>query len=223
VTELIPDRGAVIETNGALIQGVWGNNRADAGLLMVLAKSPEEELAADRLDVSMRGAVILGGYATSAEVLKTALETSIRALVLASITPDLEAEAAALPIPVLLLEGFGRLAISPATYKLLSTSDKREVCVDATRWNRYTNIRPEIVIPLPTSGQMPAPREADIFAPGQAVRVVQAPYKGVQATLVSLRPGLIAFPNGVRAAAGVLRLENGEQITVPLANLDIIE
>ena len=33
VTELIQDRGAVVETNGALIQGVWGNGRIDSGLL----------------------------------------------------------------------------------------------------------------------------------------------------------------------------------------------
>jgi hypothetical protein len=31
------------------------------------------------------------------------------------------------------------------------------------------------------------------------------------------------FPSGIHAPAGTVKLENGEQVIVPLANLDVIE
>ena len=41
VVELIVDRGATVETSGALVQGVWGNGHIDFGVMVVLAKSPD--------------------------------------------------------------------------------------------------------------------------------------------------------------------------------------
>ena len=39
ITDLHPERGATIETNGALIQGAWGNGRVGEGLMIPLLKS----------------------------------------------------------------------------------------------------------------------------------------------------------------------------------------
>ncbi len=44
VVELVAERGAVIENYGALIQGVWGNGRFDAGIMTVAVESPTDEL-----------------------------------------------------------------------------------------------------------------------------------------------------------------------------------
>ena len=43
VVEILPELGAMIEVNGALIQGVWGNGRMDSGLLLVVASSPDDQ------------------------------------------------------------------------------------------------------------------------------------------------------------------------------------
>jgi len=40
VSELIADRGAIIESTGALIQGIWGNGRMDFGLLQNNLEAP---------------------------------------------------------------------------------------------------------------------------------------------------------------------------------------
>lgn len=223
VTELIPDRGAVIETYGALIQGAWGNNRIEGGLLSVLARGPNEEFLANRLDVSMRGAIILAGPCTQAEVIRTAVEIPLRAMVLSSITADLIPMVNQMRMPVLILSGIGKLPMDETTFKILSTNDKREVCINSVPWNRYTRTRPELVIPLPTNGQLTPPREVDIFAPGQVVRIVQSPNKGLIATIVTLRPGLAAFPSGIRTSSAIVQMENGDKAIVALANLEVIE
>ena len=223
VLELIADRGAIIENNGALIQGVWGNDRIDEGLLTVLAKNPQDELTPDQIDVSMRGAVVLGGICTRREVLRTAAEIPLRALVLGSLATDLLPEALALNIPILVLEGFGKLPISSLSFNILSTNDKRGICVNAAIWNQQTGIRPELVIPLPTSGMTTQPVEISQFTAGRTVRIVHPPFKGMMAKFVSLRPGLTSLPNGIRTQAAVLRMENNEQAVIPLANLEVIE
>ena len=70
VIEIVPKRGAVVQTAGALVQGVWGNGRIDLGLLANLTEQPDSVLTAGRLDVSMRGFVILGGMIRDADVLR---------------------------------------------------------------------------------------------------------------------------------------------------------
>ncbi len=222
VSELIPERGAIIEAQGALLQGVWGNGLIEDGVLTVLARSPEDELTNDRLDVSQRGAIILGGPCIQAEVLRTAVEIPLRALILSSLAARLIPLAVKSTIPIIVMEGFGRMPLDSTAYKILSTNDKREVCINAAAWDRVTGARPEVVIPQPASGQLPAPRESVNYTAGQTVKVIHAPHKGEIATLVSTSPGLVLFPNGIRAPAATIRLESGDQVPAPLANLEVI-
>lgn len=223
VTDLIPDRGAVIETAGALVQGVWGNGRIDFGLLSVVAHSPQDTLSVDRLDVSQRGLVILGGYCGSPDVLSNAADIPLRGLILASMDSALAPVAAKMHYPIILIEGFGKIPMNTAAFRLLSTNDRREIAVIAQEWDPLAESRPEVVIPLPASSQLPLPNESNHFAPGQQVRLLSAPYQGMTGTLLSLRPGLVVLPSGVRATAADVRLENGENIVFPLANLDVLE
>ncbi len=223
VTELFPDRGAVIETTGALIQGVWGNGQIDSGVLVALARSEDEELTADRFDVSMRGSVLLGGTCSQADTLRAAAQVPLRGLILGSISGDLAPVALQLKMPILVLEGFGKLPINPATFKILTTNEKRDIAVNACIWDRLAGERPEAVIHLPAAGPLPTPREVDIFAPGQTVHILHAPNMSSSGTLVALRPGQTAFPSGIRAPGATVRLENGDQVIVPLVNLEVVE
>jgi len=222
VVELISDRGVIVETRGALIQGVWGNDKIDFGLLYILANSPEDVLAPDQLDVSMRGSIVLGGHCEEPEVLKSAQEMPLRGLILGSLNPVLLPIAQRMPYPILVVEGFGRIPMNSAAYKLLTTNERREVSVNAEPWDPYTGSRPEVVISLPTAGAVPQPVEAGYFAPDQQVRVISAPYQGKIGTIANLDPGLYLFPNGIRALAAQVNLETGEDAVIPLANLEVL-
>jgi hypothetical protein len=222
VTDLLGDRGAVIETTGALIQGVWGNGRAGAGLMTVLAHSPDERLTADRIDISLRGLLILAGYCRDADVLKAAADLPLRGLILASMDSTLISLAAKMPYPILILDGFGQLPMNSAAYKLLSTSEKREVAVNAESWDRFKGTRPEAVIHLPAAGELPLPNDGSVFSSGQQVRALRAPHIGKIGTLMGLRPGSTVFPSGIQAQAGEVRLESGEIAVLPLANLEVL-
>jgi len=223
VADLIPDQGIIIETSGALIQGVWGNNRVDYGLLNVKASTPDEILTVDKLDVSLRGSVVLAGYCKDAEVLNFANELPLRGLILGSMEPALIPTALKVGFPLILVEGFGKLPLNSIAYRLLSTSERREVNLNAEGWDRYARSRPEIIIPLPSDGRLNSPPEMDEFEPGQQVRVISPPYQAKVGALISLRPGLTTLANGLRVRAGEVRLETGETLVIPLANLEIVE
>ncbi len=222
VMEVIPERGAVIQTAGALIQGVWGNGRVDTGLMLSLVEGQDAVLDASQMDVSLRGSILLGGHCQDAGVLEAAAELPVRGLILASIVPTLLPVARQMPYPIIVLDGFGRLPMNAAAYKLLTTNSKREVTLNAESYNRYTGQRPEIVIPLPISQEPLEPRDVETFAPDQRVRLRRAPHAGAIATLIDISPRPVTLPNGLRALAGKVRLENGEQILVPLVNLEVV-
>lgn len=220
VVDTLNDLGAIIETSGALIQGVWGNGRTDSGMLLLVSKAPDEELTRAQIEVSMRGAVVMGGYCASADVLRACAELPLRGLILSSMAAHLVPLASSLNYPILVIEGFGKIRMNDAAYKLITTSEKRDVSVSAA-FHPEAGERPELIIPLPATGQ-PAP-ETDYFAPNQTVRIQGAPYAGRVGTFVQARQGLFTLPNGLKVPAADVQLDTETRVTVPLANLEVIE
>jgi hypothetical protein len=220
VVDILPELGAVIEVNGALVQGVWGNGRMESGLLLVVASAPDDELTGPKMDVSMRGAVVMGGHCSSADVLRAGMDLPLRGLILSSMTAHLIPVALGLNYPVMLTDGFGKIAMNGPAYKLLSTSDKRDVSIHAA-YNPEAGARPELIIPLPAVGQ--SSPETDYFQLGQVVRVQGAPYTGKTGTIVLLRQGLYPLPNGLKAPVADVQVEGETRISVPLANLEVLE
>jgi hypothetical protein len=222
IVHIVPNRGAVIRTVGALIQGTWGNGRIDTGPLLNLTENPDDVLIASRLDVSLRGSIILAGLLKDAETLRAAAEVPVRGLILSSISPGLLPAAQQMRFPILAIDGFGQIPMNSAAYKLLTSNAKRDVTLNAEAFNRYTGVRPEIIIPLPVTQEPLPPTDMETLEAGQTVRMRRAPHAGQIGTLTRLRPGLSSLPSGLRAPAADVKLENGEQILVPLVNLEIV-
>ncbi|MBK9925953.1 MAG: hypothetical protein IPP66_11770 [Anaerolineales bacterium] len=222
VIRVIPDRGALIRTTGALIQGVWGNGRVESGVMASLLEKPDEVLTADRLDVSMRGSVILGGHVRDLETLKVAGEMPVRGLILSSLNPALLQPAMQMRYPILVLDGLGAMPMNSVAYKLLTTNAKREVTVNAEFSDRYTNGRPEAIIPLNVPGEPDEPNDYEMFSVGRQVRMRRAPHVGMIGSIASLPAGLMKLDSGLRALAAEVKLENGASVLVPLVNLEVV-
>jgi hypothetical protein len=223
VVSLIPGRGAVIESIGALVQGVWGNEQINFGLLRVLIKKAEDILTVDQLDIDLRGTVVFAGYCGDEQVLHAAAELPLRGLILSSMAASLIPLAEEISLPIVIIEGFGLLPINSSAFNLLITSDRREIAVNAEKLDSYANQRPEVFISLPVNQMVHEPRDATLFSPGQKVRMVRAPYQSQIGTLITLTPGLEALPNGIKTTSAEVELENNIKVKLPLANLEVLE
>ena len=222
VVQIVPNKGAIIRTVGALIQGMWGNGRIDTGALLNLTENPDDVLTASRLDVSLRGTIILAGRLKDAETLKVAAELPVRGLILSSISPALLPAAQQMRFPIMATDGYGNFPMNASAYKLLASNAKREVTINAEAFDRFTGARPEAIIPLPVSQEPDPPNDVAQLETGQTVRIRRAPHAGEVGTLVKLTPGLVTLPSGLRSRAGEVKLENDEKILVPLVNLEIV-
>jgi hypothetical protein len=222
VKGLIAERGAILETTGALIQGVWGNRNVDQGTLLVATPNPKDELLPEMVDVSMRGMVLLAGHVTRQETLKAIQQAGCMGLVVASISANLVPVAGQYKFPILVLDGFGKIAMNSYAFRILVSNEKREVTINASNWDRYTDSRPEVIIPLPVAEGVETPKVSAVFSPGQSVRIVKSPQAGVVGKLIALRSEQTPISNGLRVPSAVINLENGDQTVVPLVNLDVI-
>lgn len=223
ISELIGERGVIVETSGSLIQGVWGNGFIDDGLMNVLAHSPEDELLPDQLDISMRGSIVMGGYCKSADTLDAAMDLPVRGLILASMDPELIPKAFKVSFPIVLIDGFGNIPMNMAAYKLLSTNERRNVVVNAQQWDHFMGNRPEVVIPLPSTEDSAYVRESGLLSPGQKVRVIRAPHIGKIGRFLGFRSEGFVLPNGLRARCAEIDLDDGDRVILPTMNLDILE
>ncbi len=222
VTQQISERGVEITFSGALVQGVWGNGQVGLGLMLPVLSAADEVISKNQVDVSLRGSILLAGYCNDPAILQTAAELPVRGMIFGSLSPALLPLALQVHYPIIVVDGFSHRPMDSTAYKLLTTNGKREVTLNAETYDGHSGVRPEIYIPLPVTQEPPQPREVGSFAPGQPVRVTRAPFACATGTVISLLPGLTTAPSGLRAATAEIRLESGEQILVPLVNLEVI-
>lgn len=220
IRELQGETGVIIESGGALIQGVWGNGKTDAGNVVILCETADQELTIRQLEASVRGSVAIGGFCVSGEVIRLAAEMELHGLILSSINPELLPLIDNLNFPVMLIEGFGKIPMNPTAFAIFRELEKHDAAVNARHWDQITGERPEIL--FSQQNQALQPPDVDEFAVGQNVHIKLPPFAGEVGTILGLIQGLTNLPNGLRAPAAELRKQNGETITVPLANLELI-
>jgi len=223
VVNLIPDRGAVVETIGAVVQGFWGNRHSAYGLIQSKVTSPDDVLSPDQLDMSQRGAILLGGHCDDPQVFQKATEIPLRGLILTSMASSLLPLARKKSFPILVLEGFGRRSLNIMSYNVLTTNKEREVAVNAEPFNPSEGTRPEVVIPLKADedrlGESPIGED---IAPGKKVRVIRAPHAGRIATVERIFQEPVELPSGIHADVALVSFEKDQQATVPIANMEVI-
>jgi len=223
VARVVADRGVVIRTSGALLQGVWGNGKEGTGVLRLLVKGRSEPLRSRAIDASCRGAVLIGGQSVDREALERASEIQARGIICGGIVPNALPDALKAPFPIVVTEGVGVIPMCPRIYRLLEANDGREATLDARFQSRWGIVRPEVIVPLPAEPEA-KPLE-DVDSPlkvGDTVRVVRAPHLGETGTVTAF-PVWMRTSTGARLPAARIDPEDGqESLLVPLRNLEIL-
>ena len=149
VTAVRRNRGVVIETVGAIIQGTWGNGKEGHGVLKTLADSPHSVLTRESIEAGIQGAVVVAGQGMTSETLELAQEMQVRGIIVGSLVPSLTQVANAVEFPIVLTEGWGTIPMSSIIFDVLRANDGREVSLHGQVGGSWARVRPEAIVPLP--------------------------------------------------------------------------
>jgi hypothetical protein len=237
VVEVHGHEAVMVEARGALAQGILGVGGEAHGRLKVLCDTPEQSCSEDLISDDCEDCILVGGGRVTLEALRTAREVGVGAVVTGAIDDqDLDefmGEALGVAITgqedlglsLVLTEGFGDTPMRARTFDLLAERDGQRASVNGATQIRAGVIRPEVVVPEPgATWEARDESQTRGLAAGSPVRLIRPPTFGELAEIVELpeEPTQIATEAKVRVAR--VRLErSGEVITVPRANMEIIE
>ncbi|MCS7209688.1 MAG: hypothetical protein NZ874_08975 [Fimbriimonadales bacterium] len=237
VVKVLPQEGAVVETQGALIQGIFGVGGERRGVLRILVQSPDEALTARHIPDDVAGQVLVGGASIEAEAIQRAAERGAVGIVAGGIRDtDLVrylgrdigvaiTGSEEIPLSIILTEGFGVIPVANRTFRLLKSLEGKIASINGATQIRAGVIRPEIIVPLEDPSHLPESppaRESQTLEVGSPIRVIREPYFGRLGTVLELPPELVEIESGTRARVLKAQLDDGTIAVVPRANVEII-
>lgn len=237
VAEVQGDEGVAIEATCALVQGIFGLGGGSYGPLEVLCDDPAEELPVARIDASCAGKVLVGGSHASLEALRAAIAVGARAVIVGGVHDSDIDELLGyhlgvavtgnerLGLTLVVTEGFGRLTMARRSHELLAARAGRATSVSGATQIRAGVIRPEVIIAEPpgTAGGGDEAHEAGLLNPGSPIRLIREPYFGRLATVAALPEEPRQIETEARVRVLIARLEDGAEVVVPRANVELIE
>ena len=236
IVEVIENEGVVVETVATFVQGIFGIGGETKGIIKRIVDKPTEPVTPDVIDENLKGAIGIGGSIVTKEALDKAVDVGMKAIVVGGID-DMDLKrflgyeiGVAITgneqkgITLIITEGFGRMNMSNKAFKLLSDAEGRQASVNGATQIRAGVMRPEVIIPLVgESGKDIEVREARGLEVGDLVRIIRAPYFGYIGKVVDLPPELQKIETEANVRVLVVETDEGERITLPRANVEIIE
>ena len=217
------NRHIVIETVGALIQGVWGTTGESFGVLKVISSGPDRPLPTESISPSCYGAILIGGVIRDEEVLERSQDAEIRGIIVGGLAPELIPWTADLPFPVIVTDGIGNVPMAGPIFELLRVNDGLEASMGIPAQTDRRTGRPEVIIPKP-GRRLPedSGEEEGVLKIGASVRIVRAPNAGVVGRVVALPRYARPVETGTRARCAEVDIGQDEPLSVPLVNLDVL-
>jgi len=224
-----------IETEGTLIQGIFGVGGERTGIIHYLENCRGLVVNKSHLEnISLEGRIICGGITFTGDALdyavhsgavgvftgsitSAALENFTGTALGISMTGDEE-----LPLSLIISEGFGELAISERIEAILKQLNGKEASFSGATQVRAGAIRPELIITDSKLGIKQSRREP-IFEIGRNVRCLRSPHFGKLGQITELPYTTHKVASGAVVRVALVKLEKSDSYYIPRANLEIID
>lgn len=234
IAEVLPEEGAVVETRGAMVQGIFGIGGERVGTIRVAVSGPDQVLHADNIHESDKGKILVGGSGFTLDAIAKAAQVGATGIVAGGVRDrDLTsylgyeigvAITGTEPIPLTLMvtEGFGYLNMAQRTFELLESLEGKSGSMNGATQIRAGVIRPEIIVPLELTGDAQVAGMGGMLEVGTSIRVIREPYFGQLGTVTDLPAQLMVVDSGTEVRVLEAKLADGKQVLVPRANVEII-
>jgi hypothetical protein len=224
VTQVIPGRGVVIETTGAQLQGVWGNDRRAISVLRMEPDEGIENIYHDQLNMRFLGAIIITKRQLTPLTISIAEEQGFAGIIAPSLDYATRQLALQSQTPILITAGYGDIKMSRAVQNFLQEFEGQQATLDAYQPRGWSSRRPELIINIQGRKEdNPArPNVMLTLRTGMNVRITREPYLGQTGRVVDLPKSPILLDNGLRVSCAKVELTGGETVFVPLANVEVM-
>jgi hypothetical protein len=242
VVETFPGQGATVETTCSLVQGIFGIGGEAVGTIAVAVANPEDDLTPERITDAHRGTILVGGSLIGRDGFARAQQAGVAAIVVGGIH-DLDLKlllgrdlgvaitgTEQIGFTLIITEGFGCIGMARRTFDLLASKvGRRASCSGATQI-RAGVIRPEVIVPLEERSAFSVQRSAEEASSvgsglqvGDQIRIIREPYFGRICKVSALPADLQLLPTGSKARVLEAKLDDGQQIIVPRANVELLQ
>jgi biotin carboxyl carrier protein len=235
VADIMLQEGAIIETRGAMVQGIFGVGGERTGVIRVVAQSPDKILDAADIQASDSGKILVGGAGVTHEALTRASELGVTGIIAGGVKDsdlikflgyDIGVAITgqeAISLTLMVTEGFGFLNMAGRTLELLTSLEGKTASINGATQIRAGVIRPEIIVPLDLGlTTQPVTGSSGELKIGTPIRVIREPYFGRLASVTALPSQLMVVDSGTEVRVLKAKLEDGEEVVVPRANVEII-
>jgi len=238
VVECIPNEGCVIQATATFIQGIFGLGGETKGEIVMAVDTPDAVLTADGITADMAGKIIIGGAFLDRDGLKKAIAVGANAIVTGGFDYDEIKEVLGYEVGVaitggedlgctlLVTEGFGKIQMAPATFKLLASKVGKQASVNGATQIRAGVMRPEVVVTFDdqqgSAERVPNPEPIGISV-GSLVRGIRDPYFGMLGKVSGLPVEPVALESESKARVMTVTFDDGTEVTLHRANVEAIE
>jgi hypothetical protein len=236
VSEVIPSEGVVVETEASLVQGIFGVGGEVRGILKLIVESPADRVEAKHITPDCRDGVLIGGSLITYEAIEAALAAKARAIIAGGIEDatlrkflgyDIGVAITGserLGLTLVATEGFGEMRMAQKTFDLLRSMAGKMASVNGATQIRAGVIRPEVIVPH--ADRAPEQKQSRVeggLELGVAVRIIRQPHFGSIGRVTNLPVELLEIETEAKARVLEVELDGGERVTLPRANVEIIE
>jgi hypothetical protein len=239
VAEVTAGEGVVMEADGALVQGIFGVGGERVGVLQTVAGSPDDVLTEAQITPDMAGKILVGGANMSGAALARASQVGVTGIIAGGIIDkDLIAFLGYdigvaitghenINITLVITEGFGTIPMAQRTFDLLKSLEGKTGSINGATQIRAGVIRPELIVPIdssPRAAAVASHAEEDFSLDiGSHIRVIREPYFGLLGEVTALPSQLVTVDSGASVRVLETKLHDGRTVTVPRANVEIIQ
>lgn len=235
VVEVLAGDGAVIETRCAMVQGIFGVGGERHGTVRVAVESPQDVLEASHIKEDDGGKILIGGSGITYEAIERATQVGAVGLVVGAVRDvdltrflgyDIGVAITGqeeISLTLVATEGFGKLRMAQRTFDLFKSLEGMLASMNGATQIRAGVIRPEVIVPqTQAAGAAAVEPKAHALTAGTSIRVIREPYFGQLGTVTALPSQPQTVDSGARVRVLQAKLDDGQEVTVPRANVEII-
>ncbi len=236
IVEILSNEGAIVETYGTYIQGIFGIGGETVGKLEVVVNSPDAPLTKNLIRSAHRDKILCGGAVVGNDAIQEAIRQGVKGIIVGGIhNSDLHAMlgyelgvaitgSESLGLTLVVTEGFGEISMAARTFNLLKAQEGMTASINGATQIRAGVVRPEIIIPVETQGEtVDTSIAGDALDIGAPIRIIREPYFGALGRVSALPVELQELETEAKVRVLEVELEDGNRVVLPRANVEIIE